>query len=556
MKGAEARWAGTLHHLWRAVAEIESREDLAALVLPALQALPGVHAAWGIRYAADGSVALHRWAGLPLEGQFRTLAEHLAAPTTEDAVRVVEPTGAGAEQLRAEGVTQVLVARLDAGREPHGIFLVAVDNHADVAFVSTCLVQVIEVTRAAVHRLAATRTAHQQQVRDALLAEASLQMDAVLDTTQTMYRVPRMAVPAIAEGCLVYAYDDGVLRMQSSVHVDMRRLSGLLADQGVVRRLDLLVAQAVSGAPARADDADATVLATRVVTLEVLRARGRVIGVMVLLFDRSDEQIPPATFRRDLAARAALAIDNGTLYEQRRREVVTMQQHLLPSTLPQVDGVSLAASYRVGDRVLEVGGDFYDVVIRPDGSLAALIGDVCGRGVDAAALTGMSRHTLAALLQEGLSPVQALTALNARLRLDGSWRFVTAAIALCRFTAEGLAVEWTSAGHPVPILQSRSAGARPGRGGGVPLGVLAAPKFGRSDLVLTLGDTLLMFTDGLTESRDADGRMFEAEQLGKALEALHEVPVDTLVDELSQASAAHGTGGADDIAVLAIRARE
>jgi len=324
----------------------------------------------------------------------------------------------------------------------------------------------------------------------------------------------------------------------------------------VVERLAGLTIAAVAGASSRADPADAAALATRTVDLQVLRARGRVIGVLVFLFDRGDDQIPSPGFLRDLASRAALAIDNSTLYERRRREVVTLQQHLLPTRLPTVAALSLAASYTVGDRVLEVGGDFYDVVVRDDGAVAALIGDVCGRGVDAAALTGMARHTLAALLQEGLSPARALGRLNARLRLDGSWRFVTAAVALLRPAADGIAVEWTSAGHPAPIMMRRGEPALQGRGGGVPLGVLARPRIGRSRLRLAAGDTLVMFTDGLTESRDSGGQMFEEGHLGEALDRLRDAPVETLVDELSQASAAFGVAGADDIAILAIRARE
>jgi serine phosphatase RsbU (regulator of sigma subunit) len=279
-----------------------------------------------------------------------------------------------------------------------------------------------------------------------------------------------------------------------------------------------------------------------------------VIGVLIFLFDRGDDQIPPSAFLRDIASRAALAIDNSTLYESRRREVVTMQQHLLPTRLPTVDGLALAASYTVGDQVLEVGGDFYDVVVRADGTVAATIGDVCGRGVDAAALTGMARHTLAALLQEGMSPSRAMNRLNARLRLDGSWRFITAGVALIRPAAGGFAVDWTSAGHPAPVVLRRGRPARPGRGGGVPLGILPEPSLGRSRLRLGAGDTLVIFTDGLTESRDAAGRMFEEQAFGETLDLLRDAPVDALVHELSLASARFGGANADDIAILAIRA--
>jgi sigma-B regulation protein RsbU (phosphoserine phosphatase) len=551
----EAGWAATLHHLWGAVAVIGSREQLSALVFPPLQSLPGVLAVWGVRHATDEGPVTYRWSGLPLEGGYRVLAESLAYGDAGGA-GVVEVAGPEFGGLRERGVTAMIVARFAAGREADGTFLVAVGADADIAVVTACLLQVVEVSGEAVRRLAAGRADHEQRIRDALLAEASLQMDAVLDTAQTMYRVPRMAVPAIAEGCLVYAYDDGKPALRSAVHVDMRRMSALLQDPMVVEHLTALAVGAVAGSPSRAGFADAAALGTRTIDVQVLRARGRVIGVLIFLFDRGDDQIPAPGFLRDLASRAALAIDNSTLYERRRHEVVTLQQHLLPTRLPSVAALALAASYTVGDQVLEVGGDFYDVVVRDDGAVAALIGDVCGRGVDAAALTGMARHTLAALLQEGLSPARALGRLNARLRLDGSWRFVTAAVALLRPTSDGVAVEWTSAGHPAPIVLRRGEPALPGRGGGVPLGVLAVPRIGRSRLRLGPGDTLVMFTDGLTESRDSGGRMFEEGPLGEVLARLRDAPVEVLVNELSQASAAFGVAGADDIAVLAIRARE
>ena len=516
-------WSAALHRLWSAAVVISSREQLADLVLPPLRELPGVRAVWGLRHALHGDTVLaYRWKGLPLTGDLRDLVERLA-PGVAGPARVIEAD----DRLREQGVTRVVAARFDQPGEAGGTILVALDDTGDAALVGRCLEQVIEVTHEAVRRLSEARADQEQQVRDALLAEASLQMDAVLDTEQTMYRVPRMAVPAIAEGCLVFVYEDGKPVLRSAVHVDMRLLGRLLRDPDAVQSL------AEPGEHA----------------LE-LRARGRVIGMLVFLFDRPAGRIPPPAFLRDLAGRAALAIDNSTLYEQRRQEVARMQQHLLPTRLPRAGGLELAASYTVGDRVLEVGGDFYDVVVRDDGVVAAVIGDVCGRGVDAAALTGMARHTLTALLQEGLSPERALTRLNARLRLDGSWRFITAAVALLRPHDDGYAVEWTSAGHPAPVVMRGAGGASRGAGGGVPLGVLDSPQFGSSTLRLDRHDTLVMFTDGLTESRDGDGRMFEEDGLARALDRLGGVPVQALVDELSTSAEA-----SDDIALLALRVR-
>lgn len=535
MSTEEPDWAGTIHRLWVSVSTIGSREELAGLVLAPLLELPGAVAAWGLRHTTGARITEFRWAGLPLDGDAQRVALDLAAGRRDE------------RWLGRHGIRHVAVTRFEGGGDVGGTMMVLLDATGDPKLAAARLAQVADVTREAIRRLAAHRAEQAQQTRDALLAEASLQMDAVLDRTQTMRRVARMAVPAIAEGCLVYLCEDDKPELRSSVHIDMRRLAALLADERIAGRLTALAVEAVSGRPGVR-----TVPGAGIVDAQVMRARGRTSGVLIFMFERSPNDVPPGRFLRDLAHRAALALDNGGLYEQRRREVVAMQQHLLPRRLPRADGLEFAASYTVGDRVMEVGGDFYDVVIRADGVAGALIGDVCGRGVDAAALTGMARHTLGALVQEGLSPARALSRLNESLRREGSWRFLTAGVALFRPDGDGFVVQWMSCGHPPPLILRRGAPAETGRGGGTPIGVLPRLRVGRSRIRLGPGDTLVMYTDGLTESRDPDGAMFEDAALPRVLERLRDVPPETLVRELSAAAAGFGARGADDIAVLAI----
>jgi phosphoserine phosphatase RsbU/P len=542
-------WATALHQLWRAVTAITARDQLADLILPPLGALPGVVAVWGLRHGPDGDVIAYRWAGLPLDDDDRRKTADGFAGCPD---RIVPAPAL----LRELGAEHVVLAGFGVPGEASGTVLLLAAPGADLSVLATCLRQVTDATREAVRRLAARHAEDREQVRDALLAEASLQMDAVLDSVQTMQRVARMTVPAIAEGCLVYVCENDKPVLRTAVHVDMRRLSGLRADPDAMAGLRRLADEAITGPARRVGGAEAAQFGTRTVDAQVLRARGRVIGVLIFMFDRDGTLIQEAGFLRDLAQRAALAIDNGELYERRRREVTAMQQHLLPSRLPSVPGLTMAASYTVGDRVLEVGGDFYDAVVRADGTVAALIGDVCGRGVDAAALTGMARHTLGTLLQEGLSPARALGRLNTGLRRDGSWRFVTAGVAMLRPAPGGVVVRWTSCGHPAPIVMRAGRPAELGRGGGVLLGVLPQVRMGHSRLLLAPGDTLVMFTDGLTESRDAAGRMFEEDALREELNRLRDAPVETLVHELSRTAATFGAPSTDDLAVLAIRAEE
>jgi phosphoserine phosphatase RsbU/P len=534
-------WAGTLHRLWTSVVAITARDQLAELVLPALQTLPGVVAVWGVRHGPSREMLAFRSTGVPPEGPDRAEVERLAR-------ELYDQPGVVPVRFAVPGVDHLVIAGFSAPGVAGGTILVATGPGADLDRVARCLGQVVDVTREAVLRLLARRGEEEQLVRDALLAEASVQMDAVLDPAQTMQRVARMAVPAVAEGCLVFLRENARLVLGSSVHVDMRYLTGILKDETALQSLIDLATEAVSAPVERGWDDD------RRVHAQVLRARGRVLGVLLFLFDRDRGLIPQPAFLRDLAHRAALAIDNSELYEQRRREVVTLQQHLLPRRLPVSDGLTMAASYVVGDRILEVGGDFYDVVVRRDGTMAALIGDVCGRGADAAALTGMSRHTLGSLLHEGVSPPRALARLNTGLRRDGSWRFVTVGVAVLRPVDGGVSVQWTSAGHPAPVVLRRDGRSEQGRGGGVALGVTDPAWVGRSRLLLAPGDTLIMFTDGLTESRNEAGEMFETAALGQTLRRLRDAPLDVLVAELSRTSRAFGVTGTDDIAVLAIRA--
>jgi hypothetical protein len=408
--------------------------------------------------------------------------------------------------------------------------------------------------------LAATSRLEEAHSRDALLAEASLQMDAILEVSQTAQRVARMAVPAVSEGCLVYLAGPGTVTLAAAVHVDARRRWPGDATERPLGWLHDLVARTVTDPAGSAGDprvlppAAVVALGARLLAITILRARGRLLGAVVFLFDRSDDRLPDPPFLLDLTGRAALALDNAELYEQRRRDVVTLQKHLLPVTLPVIAGVRTAATYAVADATLEVGGDFYDLVPQGNGGGAAVIGDVCGRGVSAAALTGMARHTLRTLLHEGMSGGRALSRLNTVLHKDGSWRFVTGAVATFRpAPGGGLVVRLASAGHPAPLVLRASGEVFAARGGGVVLGVREPARIGNSRLLLAPGDTLLLFTDGLTEARDEGGVMFEDAALRQSLTGMQDAPVAALVEELGRLAAAFGRAGTDDIAILGLR---
>jgi serine phosphatase RsbU (regulator of sigma subunit) len=565
-------WAGALHRLWSAATAAADPGALDVAVSAALLELPGAFAAGTIAQDRKGRTEHVSW----VNGDGGPNSTAAVARDIEQVVSrrhspvLIVDLGRGVPELTALAATSLdrpastlLVGGFvrSGGGTVH--LLVAVAGGRD-ATPGGSFAQVVDVARTAGERLAGQGLGEETRNRDALLAEASLQMDAELDVTQTLRRVARMVVPAIAEGCLVYlGHGDGV-RLMTGVHVDARRQLPVDEPGRDPQWLRDLATRATAEPPGGAGGAARELgpaarlaVGARALATTVLRARGRVLGVLVFLFDRAVDRLPDPALLEDLTRRAALAIDNAELYEQRRHDVMTLQSHLLPTGLPDLDGVTTAAAYAVGDQILEVGGDFYDIVPHGTGG-AAMIGDVCGRGVAAAALTGMARHTLGTLLREGASGERALTRLNAALRRDGSWRFVTGAVATFHCVPHGgLAVRLASAGHPAPLVVRASGRVSRAGGGGLLLGVRDRAGIGRSRLRLAVGDTLLLFTDGLTEARDDDGAMFEdSATLAEALARLSAAPVAVLVEELCRLAVEFRRSGADDIAVLGVRAAD
>ena len=159
-----------------------------------------------------------------------------------------------------------------------------------------------------------------------------------------------------------------------------------------------------------------------------LTARGRTLGALTLVSGdpRRHFDVDDLRFAEDLGARAGVAIDNVLLYERSRHIATTLQQSLLPIALPTIAGLDVTARYNAAGEGIDVGGDFYDLFELPDGAgWAAVLGDVCGKGPDAASLTALARYTIRAEA-DALSPSAVLGRLNdAVLRQRGDGRFLT-----------------------------------------------------------------------------------------------------------------------------------
>jgi phosphoserine phosphatase RsbU/P len=246
-----------------------------------------------------------------------------------------------------------------------------------------------------------------------------------------------------------------------------------------------------------------------------------------------------------------------------------LQESLLPPHLPDVPGMQVAARYLSATDGLGVLGDFYDLFPGPRrrapsarrwrGTAGerwdAVIGDVCGHGVDAATLASLARYTLRAVAARERSPARILGGLNAALlaQRPGSERFLTA-VYVTLFPARGrVDAVIASAGHTPALVRDATGTVRVAGRHGLPLGLFDAPGLGDTRLSLAAGDTLLLYTDGVTEARRG-GEQYGEERLRKLFADAGGLDAHHLAGAVEQAVLSF-TGGqhTDDIAILALR---
>ena len=233
----------------------------------------------------------------------------------------------------------------------------------------------------------------------------------------------------------------------------------------------------------------------------------------------------------------------------------TLQESLMPAVLPAVPGLELAARFSPGGEGAEVLGDFYDVFGLGGGAWAVVVGDVCGSGVEAAKLTALARYTLRAAAMGSMAPSVTLAVLNeAMLRHDPSdARFLTAAYAVVEPSNDGADVRLSLAGHPPPLLRRPDGRVETVGSAGTLLGTTHAVDLVDVSFRLHAGETLLLYTDGLPEARDADGDFFGDARLAAALAAAGPSAAQAAEGVMEVALDHVGDGRQDDMAVLALR---
>ncbi len=273
-----------------------------------------------------------------------------------------------------------------------------------------------------------------------------------------------------------------------------------------------------------------------------------VVGRMEGDFEAAD-----VVMLEDLARVSSLAIENARLEERERNIARTLQASLLPQTLPEIDGLEAAARYFAGGEGTVVGGDLYDLFAVED-HWALVLGDVCGKGAEAAALTAMVRYTIRAEVVHHSSPGEVLGLLNdAIIRQDDTGRFCTVLHGRVRVVDEGAQIAIASAGHPPPLVLRARGTVETVPCGGPLLGVIR--DVAHADVIVRLypGDTLLCFTDGVTEGRGSGG-MFGDDGLAEALASCAGLDADAIAERVTQiALEFQGGRTQDDLALLVLR---
>ncbi|MHA7961559.1 SpoIIE family protein phosphatase [Streptomyces sp. L500] len=421
------------------------------------------------------------------------------------------------------------------------------------------------------------------------LVEASDLLAGTLDRDQTLALMAQMTVPTLATWCAVYTIADQSSDPELSyvLHEDEDRIDGLKALLSKVAPPDPVptpgarvwtapteaahaaalrtslrsfgLADAKGDIPAPGPSlATAAAVGGETVVLPLV-ARNRVIG-MLTLGKPSDDHFRQEILElaEDLSRRAALALDNARLYSERTAISQSLQRSLLPPELPDVPGVEVEVIYRAAGEGNEVGGDFYDVFPIRDGAYGFAIGDVCGTGPEAAAVTGLARHALRLLAREGFGGPAVLQRLNAAILDEGARsRFLTLLYGELRPQPDGSALlKVVCAGHPLPLRLRQDGTVEPAADPQPLLGVMEDLELYEQTVTLDPGDVLLCVTDGVTERREGT-RMLGDDGLTDVLTTCTGLTAGAVAARVLRAVERFAAEPAsDDMAILAMRVPE
>ncbi|GGS89585.1 hypothetical protein GCM10010206_60370 [Streptomyces cinerochromogenes] len=422
----------------------------------------------------------------------------------------------------------------------------------------------------ATDRRLAERALSDARHRSEVLSEASSTLLSTLNVPRCMEVAASMAAEHLAEAAvliappqgrrcsLTYACRGGHV-VQTSRQVDVAGVPGL---REALQGFPPVPARWIN--PADIPDwaiPDGFAGSVGSVIVAPLPGHGVPAGALILLRSSTEQAFTEGeeVFARLFAARAGAALSAARLYTEQATITATLMQDLLPPTLHTVHGVEYAGSYRTAKDHERVGGDFYDVHpgAGPSEETLVVLGDVAGKGLDAAVLTGKIRNTLHALLPLAEDHEHILNLLNSALLTSHHTRFVTLALASVRRRGGRAQLRLTSAGHMPPLIVRTDGTVEEVDTRGTLVGALPAVSARTVKTVLAPGETCLLYTDGITEARGGPlgDELFGEDRLQRALAECVGMPAEAVVERVQMLAAQWlGNGRHDDMAVMAITA--
>jgi PAS domain S-box-containing protein len=443
----------------------------------------------------------------------------------------------------------------------------------DIAGQAGIVLDIARLFRAAEREIEARRRAEAVQ---RFYAETSAVLSISLDYPESFEQLARLSVPFLADLCLIDVAEEHGIRRLAAVHADPGKAA-------LVTRLETEytpdpygrhpAASVVRGGPPEvAGDMSDDLLRTTtrderhlqiVKELEFtsymcvpLQARGRVLGALTLVSSGSGRRFGDADLALavEFARRAALAIDNARLYSERDHVARALQSSLLPPSLPDIPRATVTARYRAAGEGNEVGGDFYNVYQADEHTWWFAIGDVSGKGPEAAAIAGLARHTLRALGLQQRSPSQLLTTLHETLLVgEGHGEFCTVCCALLQPNEQGATVSIACGGHPPPIIRRADGNVEISTATGPLLGMPVELTFVEHKLDLGPGDIVVLYMDGVTEAHHRNQQLFGEERLIEVIRRADN-NVDAVADDILAAVTDYGPAEPrDDVAVVVVQ---
>ena len=424
---------------------------------------------------------------------------------------------------------------------------------------------------------------NREQAASELLAEAGALMETPLDRRQRAQHLADLAVPVLGDVAMVdmVSPEDGSIeRVAARSRVkaiadefaDLRAASPIdphgphpvaeVVRSGRTLSLDRLSDDAIEGIITRDSERDLLKKHRfRSCLVLPLGARGSVLGALTLWImhpAKTFDETARRTAKR-LADRGALALDNARLHEQQSHIASVLQRSLLPRSLPRIQGFEASSRFLAAGEAYEVGGDFYDVFRSGSGTWTAVIGDVCGKGPEAASLTALARYTVRTASSPDTTPSEILRTLHDSIRSErADLRFCTAALARIQSPSNGRGparLTVALGGHPLPLVLRKSGKVEAIGEPGTLLGALPSPAISDRDGRLSVGDSLILYTDGVLDVRDrsqSNDPDWFAEQVancaGRSAEEIAEGLAQAAIER-------HGGEPRDDIAILVLHRR-